>query len=84
MTSRREDEYAVGWSVVRNAPWHFVGFFATEDEARAKATEMGAGYIARYGERQENTFSFYAREGGRTNMMTGSIFAPATEDKWLE
>jgi len=38
-----------GWAVVRDDPHHFVGMFGSEEEARAKAAEMGHGYAVRYG-----------------------------------
>ncbi len=40
----------IGWGVVREEPWHFVGLFETQIETAAKAIDMGAGYSARYGE----------------------------------
>jgi hypothetical protein len=40
----------VGWGVVREEPWHFVGLFDTQLEAAAKAIDMGVGYVAHYGE----------------------------------
>ncbi|WP_304560337.1 hypothetical protein [Sphingomonas immobilis] len=83
MSMLQGHEIQLGWSVVRHEPWHFVGLFATEAEARDKADEMGPDYIARYGERQEDTFSFHARDGGG-NMMAGSIFASSRNDTWLD
>jgi hypothetical protein len=48
-----------GWGVVREAPsWHFAGLFPTREAAETKATEMGRGYIARFGEQQEGTDNF--------------------------
>ena len=38
-----------GWAVVRSDPHHFVGMFGSEDEAQAKAREMGDGYEVKYG-----------------------------------
>ncbi len=40
----------IGWGVVREEPWDFVGLFETQIEAAAKAVDMGPGYDARYGE----------------------------------
>jgi hypothetical protein len=39
----------VGWGVMREEPWHFVGLFDTQLEAAAKAIDMGVGYVAHYG-----------------------------------
>ena len=38
-----------GWAVIPNDPHHFVGMFGSEEEANAKAAEMGDGYEVRYG-----------------------------------
>jgi hypothetical protein len=40
----------IGWGVVREDPWHFVGVFETQIEAAAKAIDMGEGYSAHHGE----------------------------------
>lgn len=40
----------IGWGVVREEPWHFVGLFESQIEAAAKAIDMGAGYTAHFGE----------------------------------
>jgi hypothetical protein len=47
-----------GWGVVRNAPWHFAGMFASKAEADAKAAEMGEGYEVYYGENREGSDDF--------------------------
>jgi hypothetical protein len=39
----------VGWGVLREQPWHFIGLFDTQIEAAAKAIDMGVGYAAHYG-----------------------------------
>ncbi|GAA0298208.1 hypothetical protein GCM10009087_05030 [Sphingomonas oligophenolica] len=71
----------IGWGVVRESPWHFVGLFPTQDEAQAKAREMGSGYIVRYGERSDETDSFiFGEPGSRNNVIAGSIFAPRSAD----
>ncbi len=49
-----------GWGVVRNSPWHFAGLYPTQEEAEAKAREMGAGYVVRLGEEQVGTGVFLA------------------------
>ena len=36
-----EGETLSGWGVVRRAPWHFVGLFDNESDAKAKAAELG-------------------------------------------
>lgn len=38
-----------GWGVVRNAPWHLAGVYATKDVAETKADSLGEGYEAHYG-----------------------------------
>lgn len=43
------DGWVKGWGVVRNAPWHLAGVYATKDVAEAKAGMLGDGYEARYG-----------------------------------
>lgn len=35
--------------VIRNAPWHLAGVYATKDVAETKAGMLGDGYEARYG-----------------------------------
>lgn len=37
-----------GWAVVRSDPRHVAGMFDSEEEANAKAAEMGGGYEVRY------------------------------------
>lgn len=41
--------WVMGWGVVRNAPWHLVGVYATKDVAETKAASIGEGYEANYG-----------------------------------
>jgi hypothetical protein len=38
-----------GWAVVRGEPRHVAGVYETEQEANAKAAEMGEGYEVKYG-----------------------------------
>lgn len=40
----------LGWGVVREMPWHFVGIFESQLQAAAKAIDLGPGYAAHYGE----------------------------------
>jgi hypothetical protein len=40
----------IGWGVVREDPWDFVGLYETQIEAAAKAIDMGIGYQARHGQ----------------------------------
>jgi hypothetical protein len=54
----QEGKTLTGWGVVRNAPWHFAGLYPTKHEADTKAQEMGAGYVALFGEQQEGTDNF--------------------------
>ena len=66
----------IGWGTVREMPWHFVELFGSLDEAQAKADAMGPGYIARYGERQEESDTFASAEDVLPTAMPGSIFEP--------
>ena len=43
------DGSVMGWGVVRNAPWHLAGVYATKDVAEKKAELLGKDYVARYG-----------------------------------
>lgn len=47
-----------GWGVVRNSPWHFEGLHASQEEAEARAAELGSAYEVHYGENQEGTDNF--------------------------
>lgn len=38
-----------GWAVVRSDPRHVAGVYGSEEEARAKAEELGDGYEVKYG-----------------------------------
>ena len=51
-------ETLIGWGVVRNSPWHFAGLFPTEEQAKAKAREMGSEYIVAYGENRAGSDDF--------------------------
>jgi hypothetical protein len=54
----------IGWGVVREEPWHFVGLYETQIEAAAKAFDMGVGYQAHHGESSsESSFVWKGREG---------------------
>jgi hypothetical protein len=48
----------VGWGVVREQPWDFVGMFDTQVEAAAKAIDMGKGYEAHHGETDGDHFRY--------------------------
>lgn len=54
----REGTTAKGWGVYRNAPWHFVGLFPTQQAAEEKAKQMGADYLVRRGENRVGTDDF--------------------------
>ncbi|WP_312284510.1 hypothetical protein [Yokenella regensburgei] len=43
------DGWVKGWGVVRNAPWHLVGVYATKEVAETKAEMLGEDYESRYG-----------------------------------
>lgn len=64
----------IGWGAVREAPWHFAGLYASQDEAQGKADEMGDGFIVRYGQRQEIDDTFTSSEGVVPSAIAGSIF----------
>lgn len=34
--------WVMGWGVVRNAPWHLVGVYATKDVAETKAASLNS------------------------------------------
>lgn len=53
-----EGNTLTGWGVVRSAPWHFAGIFATKEEADAKANELGEEYEVAHGENREGTDDF--------------------------
>lgn len=53
----------IGWGVVRDTPWHFVGLFQTQIEAAAKAIDMGPGYMARYGQSSDSD-TFVSEDSG--------------------
>src|SRR5690606_15024186 len=38
-----------GYGVYCSDPWHFVGLYETEEEAKSKAQEQGDNYIVAYG-----------------------------------
>jgi hypothetical protein len=66
----------IGWGTIRETPWHFVELFGSMEEAQAKADAMGPGYIARYGERQEESDTFALADVVLPTAMVGSIFEP--------
>lgn len=66
----------IGWGAVRETPWHFAGLFASQGEAQIKAEEMGDGYVARYGERQDTPDTFTTSETAVFTAIAGSIFEP--------
>ncbi|WP_085438181.1 hypothetical protein [Escherichia coli] len=42
-------EWVLGWAVVRYKPWHLVGVYATEGDAKSKCSELNGEYEVRYG-----------------------------------
>ena len=66
----------IGWGAVREMPWHFAGLFASREEAQSKADEMGAGYIARYGERNDDPDTFTSADTPLPAAIAGSMFEP--------
>ena len=47
-----------GCGVVRNAPWHLAGVYATKDVAETKAATLGAGYETHYGSHRLDSDDF--------------------------
>ncbi|HGN2572251.1 TPA: hypothetical protein ACKR33_002576 [Providencia rettgeri] len=39
----------LGWGVVKYAPWHLSGVYATKEEARQQAKSLGSDYEVHYG-----------------------------------
>ena len=66
----------IGWGAVRETPWHFAGLFASQEEAQMKADAMGEGYVARYGERQDEPDTFASADAPLPSAIAGSIFEP--------
>ncbi|WP_037033013.1 hypothetical protein [Rahnella sp. WP5] len=52
------DGWVMGWGVVRNAPWHLAGVYATKDVAETKAELLGEDYRAHYGSHHLGTDDF--------------------------
>ena len=69
----------IGWGAVRESPWHFAGLFASQEEAQLKADAMGEGYVALYGERQEEPDTFASADSPSTSAIAGSSVAPAPD-----
>lgn len=55
-----EGETRTGWAVVRGGgkPWHFVGMYEVEAEAKAKAAEMGPDYEVQWGDNRVGSDDF--------------------------
>lgn len=47
-----------GFGVIRNGPWHLAGMFLSEDQAKAKAAELGPDYEVRFGSNRYGTDDF--------------------------
>ena len=62
MTSSNSTEngntWVAGWGVFRNAPWHFIGLYPTENEAKAIQITHGDGYEVQYGKNESGTDNF--------------------------
>jgi hypothetical protein len=50
--------WTLGWGVYRGNPWHFVGLFDTEQEAREAAAKIGKDYKFDYGSNEHGTDNF--------------------------
>ena len=66
----------IGWGAVLATPWHFAGLFGSQEEAQMKADAMGEGYVARYGERQDESDTFASADPPLPSAIAGSIFEP--------
>lgn len=47
-----------GWGVIRREPWHLDQVFDTEEEAKARALELGPEYGAQPGEKPAGSDDF--------------------------
>ncbi|WP_375428926.1 hypothetical protein [uncultured Sphingomonas sp.] len=73
----------IGWGVVREEPWDFVGLFETRTAATAKAINMGIGYTVRHGESPDDD-SFVWKEaglGGSAGASAADRFFPSTSSR---
>lgn len=52
------DTLKQGWGVVRLAPWHLAGVFASSLEAERLAAQLGPGYLVKYGDRVAGAVDF--------------------------
>ncbi|WP_236192774.1 hypothetical protein [Pseudomonas glycinae] len=50
--------WVLGWGVVRNTPWRFIGIYQSEDEAKSAASEAGDGYLVHHGSHKPGTDDF--------------------------
>ncbi|OQM39126.1 hypothetical protein [Citrobacter braakii] len=55
-----DHERVIGWAVIRPAPWHLVGVFATEYMARKELQVRGDGYHVQLGSYKLGTQDFRA------------------------
>lgn len=49
---------STGWGVFRNSPWHFIGLYSTESEAKAVQAKHGDEYEVQYGDYESGTDNF--------------------------
>jgi hypothetical protein len=50
--------WVLGWGVVRNSPWSFLGIYPSEEEAESVAADAGEGYLVRHGSHRPGTDDF--------------------------
>lgn len=50
--------WVLGWGVVRGAPWHLVGVYATKDMAETKRSQFDKEYEVHYGSHRLNSDDF--------------------------
>lgn len=54
--------WVLGWAVVRSKPWHLVGVYATEDDAKSKCSELNGEYEVCYGSYRLGSDDFVSAE----------------------
>lgn len=56
-----------GWGVYRNSPWHFVGLYQTEAEAKQVKIDKGGDYQAVFGSHRLGSDDFVHSTSGLQN-----------------
>jgi hypothetical protein len=52
-----------GWGVVRLTPWHLAGVFASSIDAETLASQLGDGYVVKYGDHDFGSPDFSFNNG---------------------